>query len=232
MHETKWFCTGVGGPTPDCGEAPSRREGNPRSGAPGRGIAVLRETLEGGNTQGRDGGIEGEASSGTQTTLVDSAEGATEKDIGEGARSSRLLHGSVDLSTCRRGDRENLRRELPSRSCMAHSRFSRVELSETGEACERAGRSGNSTLAKQRLAPYKKKPGEDAVVSYSSTRVVLCSSRCGVELGHLVARHRSTTVGTGTTVFRQSRQSRFPRFKNVLASTFGFTNTTFDSRKS
>lgn len=70
-----------------------------------------------------------------------------------------------------------------------------LELSEAGKEGQRTRRAGNSLLAKEGLATYKKKPVEPAGLPYWSMKAVLCLPQLFAVPGHQKAKHLFNIAG-------------------------------------
>jgi len=120
----------------------------------------------------------------------------------KGPKSKWLQNRLVDATAYRKVDTQTFRYKLPYRTRLADSSENGLELSEAREAGKRTRRAGHSRLAKEGLAPYKKKPIEPAEPLYWSMKAVLCLPRQFAAPGHQRDKHLFNIVGAKEAVSR------------------------------
>jgi hypothetical protein len=209
-YETERKCRGVRGSAAMGDIACRQGLQRSRSGPVDWVFADVRGPLEGGGKKKRDGGVGGEASSGTAPTPVTEAEGEARRTSAEGAKGPRLSRRSVDVTSRRPSDREPVRGALPSGACVGDSPCVGVELPETRAAGEGEGREEDRGVAKREVAPYKKNAREEG-------RSIVFIDESGFMLQPLVRRSWAPkgeppfrVSGNGTIGCRPSRPSHWP----------------------
>lgn len=101
----------------------------------------------------------------------------------------------VDASEDCTADKKTVWPIISTFRCLVCSFSYGLELSEAGKKGQRTRRAGHNRLAKEGLAPYKKKPVEQAELLYWSMKAVLCSNRLFAALGHQKGKHLFNIAG-------------------------------------
>jgi hypothetical protein len=127
-HETKGKCRSTGSSKAKSGNPVGERSGHSRSSPAGRIIAILGETLEGGDKDGKKRSVDGEASPGSTFPLISGTERGTGGIASGRASGSWVCKSTVDIATDSRGHRGPFWRKLSSGPCLEDSSRLWLEL--------------------------------------------------------------------------------------------------------
>ena len=122
-------------------------------------------------------------------------------------KSKWLQNRLVDFAAYRKIDTQTFWYKLPFLARLATPAKDRLELPETREARQRTQRAGNSQLAKEGLASYKKKHIKPAEPLYWSMKAVSCCNLQFGVLGHLRDKLPFNIAGIEETDSRQFLRS-------------------------
>ena len=154
-------------------------------------------------------GFSGSQSAGKKTSTLREKNPAIRKAALERGPQKRLLHRAMDTETCGRDNLQAFWRSLRTVQHLACVETNGLELPKARTQSPRTRRAGRSHLAKDRLAPYKKKPKEAAKPLFCWMKAALCFSQLFDELGLREDKLPSITVGTAETDSRPSPRSLF-----------------------
>jgi hypothetical protein len=125
--------------------------------------------------------------------------------------SFRLQNELVDIGTYCSGDSEKVSSLLPSLSSLANPEADGLQLPKARTQSSRTRRTGDSHLAKERLAPYKKKPEKAVKPLFCWMKAALCFSRPFGEPGLGKDKLPFIIAGTAATDCRLFLPLRFRR---------------------
>lgn len=177
LHETKRKCERIGSSAANCGKAPVARQGYLRSSRAGGGFTIFGAPMERSPEKRRRRCLKSEAPSGASMPSVEPAKKGVTENPSKRATCGRLFHRPVDLSAGGRSNRAELWGEISSRPRLAPVVCTGLELPKTRTSGPRTRRAGHCSLAKARLATYKKKRISREVASFSPMKAALCFSR-------------------------------------------------------
>ena len=130
IHETKGKCRSTGSSKTTSGNPVGERFGHSRSSPAGRIIAILCETLEGGDRDRRKRSVDGEASPRPAFPLVSRTERGTSGITSRRASGSWVCKSIVDTATDSQGNRGSFRCKVSSGPCLEDSPRLWLELSK------------------------------------------------------------------------------------------------------
>ncbi len=121
IHETKGKCKSTGSSKATSGNPVGERFGHSRSSPAGRSIAILCETLEGGDRERRKRSVDGEASPRPAFPLVSRTERGTSGITSRRASGSWVCKSIVDTATDSQGNRGSFWCKVSSGPCLEDS---------------------------------------------------------------------------------------------------------------
>jgi hypothetical protein len=136
------------------------------------------------------------------TQTVQQAVSKTSKAPFERPKSKRLQNRVVDVATDRTDNKKAFWPVVSTFRGLVCSLSNGLELPKTRKKSQRTRRTGNSLLAKERLASYKKNPAEPLKPSYWSMKAVLCLLQPFAAPGHQKAKHPFNIAGAEEAVSR------------------------------
>ena len=139
--------------------------------------------------------------------------------------SFRLQNKLVDIGTYCSGDSEKVSSLLPSFSSLANPEADGLQLPKARTQSSRTRRTGDSHLAKERLAPYKKKPEKGVKPSFCWMKAALCFSQLFGEPGLGKDKLPFIIAGTAVTDCRLFLPLRFRRDSSVWDCILLFVTT-------
>lgn len=129
-HETKGKSSSTGSSKTKSGSPVGEGYGHSRSSPSGRVIAILGETLEGGDRDRSKRRVEGETSPASTFSLISGTERGTPGIASPRASGSWVCQSTVDIATDSRGNRGPFRRTVSSGPYLQDSSCLWLELSE------------------------------------------------------------------------------------------------------
>ena len=165
----------------------------------------------------------------TDTRSAKETFGQATSKVGSSAKqrpdSFRLQNELVDIAAYRGGDSQKVSRLLPSFWSLANPEADGLQLPKARTQSSRTRRRANSHLAKERLAPYKKKPEKAVKPLFCWMKAALCFSQLFGEPGLGEDKLPFITVGTAATDCRLFLPLRFRRDVGVWDCIFLFVTT-------
>ena len=140
--------------------------------------------------------------------------------------SFRLQNKLVDIGTYCSGDSEKVSSLLPSFSSLANPEADGLQLPKARTQSSRTRRRDDSHLAKERLAPYKKKPEKAAKPLFCWMKAALCFSQLFGEPGLGKDKLPFIIAGTAATDCRLFLPLRFRRNAGIWDCISLFVTTT------
>jgi len=168
----------------------------------GRSIPKLCRTLEGCIQKGWQTGSEKQTASVKAMQAIRQAVVKASKTSFKRSKSKWLQNRFVDAAKDRTDNKKTFWPIVSTFRSLVCSLSYWLELSEARKEGQRTRRASNSLLAKEGLAPYKKKPVEPAELPYWSMKAVLCLPRPFAAPGHQKAKHLFNIVGAKEAVSR------------------------------
>ena len=139
--------------------------------------------------------------------------------------SFRLQNKLVDIGTHCNGDSQEVSGLLPSFASLANPEADGIQLPKARTQSSRTRRTGDSHLAKERLAQYKKKPEKAVKPLFCWMKAALCFSRLFGEPGLGKDKLPSITVGAAVTDCRLFLPLRFRRNAGIWDCILLFVTT-------
>ena len=226
MHETNRNAKTARATQNPCCEAVAGWPRDSRNCSNGRGIAQFCSSLEGCVQKRRTTSTGKQAASVKAVQTVQQADLKASKASLERPQSKWLQDRLMDTAKNRSSDPKAFWPIVSAFRGVVCSFSHGLELPKTRKKGKGTRRAGHTTVAKEGLASYKKKPVEPAEPSHWSMKAVLCFSRQFVALGRLKGRHLFTIAGTGGTDFRQFLLSVFLPGAGDWTCTFPFRTAT------
>lgn len=195
IHETNRNAKTARATQNPCSEAPAQRSRYSPNSSNRRGIAQLCRSLAGCVQKRRTKSIGKQTAAFKTLQAIRQAIVKASKTSLKRPESKWLQDRIVDATKDCTGNKKTFWPIVSNFRCLVCSLSHWLELSEARKEGQRTRRASNSLLAKEGLAPYKKKPVEPAEPPYWSMKAVLCLPRQFAALGRQKARHLFNIVG-------------------------------------
>jgi len=183
-------------------EAPARRSRYSTNSSNRRGIAQLCRSLARCVQKRRTRSIGKQAAAFKTLQVIWQAVVKASKTSSKRPESKWLQDRIVDAAKDCAGNKKTFWPIVSTFRCLVYSLSHWLELSEAGKKGQRTRRASNNLLAKEGLAPYKKKPLEPVEPPYWLMKAVLCLPRQFAVPGHQKAKHLFNIVGAKEAVSR------------------------------
>ena len=232
-HETPWNEPAARNTKTSCHRDAESREALPsRRGHAERQLKFGRP-MESNSPEARTAWTSAETEHRTSLPHLKTAERKVETNLTERIASCRILQRLVDFEPNWGRDSQAIRYSLSDHARLASDvcRAS-VELAETREAGNAAGRRSHRALEENHLAEYKKKPKSVTLIWRSSTKADSCSSPTSSKPGRPWARRPCSGTATHGIEFRRSPASPCLPSASVWDSMLNSTPPTSKARKS
>ena len=226
IHETNRYTKTARTAQNPCGETAAGRTRNSRNCSNGRCITQFCRSLEGCVQKRRTKSTGKQAATFKAVQAIRETTVEASKASLKRPKSEWLQNRLVDTTAYSKADTQTFRYKLSYCTRLAASSENGLEFSEAREASKRTQRAGNSKLAKEGLAWYKKKPVGPAELPYWPMKVVLCLPQRYAVPGRQKARRLFTIAGTKGIGSRRFLQSASLPTAGDWACTFPFRTAT------